>query len=192
MGWFKQFLESKYAKGYATSIMEHSRKYHPLLYDVNGILQAKTTARNNIINSLTALSRFLGTYDSFMAQLKSHGIKRSKPDAVQAFTRIFNSDAHKGLGEWYQNALAVLNENEKLYLRFMMFSGVRAMEGVKSFNLIVDLGAKYKEEYYTQTIQFLEHFKYPKLFFRSSKNLYVSAVPKELLDKISKIKKDYL
>ena len=186
---FKLYLDSKYVKSYATSIMEHSRKYHHLLNEVNGILQVKNSARNNVINSLTALSRFLGTYDSFMAQLKSHGIKRSKPDAVQAFTRIFNSDAHKGLGEWYKNALAVLNENEKLYLKFMMLSGVRAMEGVKSFNLLVDLGAKYKEEYYNQTTQFLEHFKYPKLFLRSSKNLYVSAVPIELLDEISKSSK---
>jgi hypothetical protein len=95
---FKKYLDCKYAKGYATSIMEHSTKYNHLLNDVNGILQVKPTARNNIINFLTALSRFLGTYDSFMATMKSHGIKRSKPDAVQAFTRIFNSDAHKGLG----------------------------------------------------------------------------------------------
>ena len=61
--------------------------------------------------------------------------------------------------------------------------------GVKSFNLIVDLGAKYKEEYYNQTTQFLEHFKYPTLFLRCNKNLYVSCVPKDLLDEISKSSK---
>jgi hypothetical protein len=71
----------------------------------------------------------------------------------------------------------------------MMLGGVRAMEGVKSFNLIVDLGTRYTEEYYNQTTQFLEHFKYPKLFLRCSKNLYVSAVPKELLDEISRSSK---
>ncbi len=145
--------------------------------------------RNNIINSLTALSRFLGSYELFMADLKSHGIKRVKPDPIQAFTRIFNSKAHQGLGEWYKQASLVLNENEKLYLRFMLLSGVRAMDGVKSFNLLVELGDRYKEEYYNQETVFLEHFKYQKLFLRSSKNLYVSAVSEELLDKISKSSK---
>jgi intergrase/recombinase len=142
-----------------------------------------------VINSLTALSRFLGIYDSFMGELKSHGVKRCKPDAIQAFTRIFNSDAHKGLGKWYKDAVSLLNENEKLYLKFMLLSGVRAMEGVKCFNLLVDLGSNYTQEYYNEKTSFLEHFKYAKLFLRNSKNLYVTAVPKSLLDEISKSNK---
>ena len=115
-----------------------------------------------------------------------HGIKRVKPDPLQAFVRVFNSKVHEGLDEWYKQALTVLKDNEKLYLRFMLLSGVRAMEGVKAFNLIAEIGGKYKEEYYNENTGFLEHFKYPKLFLRNSKNLYVSAVPKELLDQISK------
>ena len=163
---YKTYLFSKYARGYAVQLFEHSKKYYPLLTDVNSILLTKPTIRNNVINSLTALSRFLGTYNSFMAEIKSHGIKRVRQDPVQTFTRIFNSNAHKGLGKWYRNALTVLKENEQLYLRFMLLSGVRAMEGVKSFNLIVKLGSKYTEEYYNENTGFLEHFKYPELFLR--------------------------
>jgi hypothetical protein len=182
---YKRYLLSKYAKSYAVQLFEYSRKYYLLLNDVNSILLSKSTIRNNVINSLTALSRFLGTYNSFMAEMKAHGIKRVRQDPVQAFTRIFNSNAHKGLGKWYQDALAVLKENPRLYLRFMLLSGVRAMEGVKAFNLIVELGPKYTEEYYNCETRFLEHFKYPKLFLRRSKNIYVSAVPRKLLDEIS-------
>jgi len=183
---FKQYVNNKYAEGYALSLLEHSKKYYQLLSNVNGILAIKPTARNNTINALTALSRFLGTYDAFMADLKRRGVKRYKPDAIQSFTRIFNSEAHKGLGEWYQKAKASVNESEKLYLEFMLLSGVRAMEGVKSFNSIVELGSSYSQEYYNEKTLFLEHFRYPKLFLRSSKNLYVSAVPRVLLDDISK------
>jgi intergrase/recombinase len=127
----------------------------------------------------------VGTYESFKKNMQVHGIKRVKADPVQAFTRIFNSNAHKGLGEWYKNAMAVLKENEQLYLRFMLLSGVRAMEGVNAFNLLVELGRKYTEEYFNEDTGFLEHFKYPKMFLRRSKNVYVSAVPKDLLDQIS-------
>jgi len=70
-----------------------------------------------------------------------------------------------------------------------MLSGVRAMEGVNSFNLIVDLGCKYTTEYYNENTSFLEHFRFPKLFLRDSKNLYISAVPKQLLDEISRSSK---
>ena len=183
---YKRYLLSKYAKSYAVQLFEYSRKYYLLLNDVNSILLAKSTIRNNVINALTALSRFLGTYNFFKSEMKAHGIKRVRPDPMQVFTRIFNSNVHKGLGKWYQDALAVLKENERLYLSFMLLSGVRAMEGIKAFNLIVKLGSKYKEEYYNENTGFLEHFKYPILFLRRSKNVYVSAVPKELLDEISK------
>jgi hypothetical protein len=183
---FKEYLYSKYAKGYDRSILEHSHKYHHLLTDVNGIQIAKPTTRNNIINALIAMSRYLGVYDNFISEMKSHGIKRYKPDPIQAFTRIFSSDAHLGLGKWYKDAYVVLNDNEKLYLRFMSLSGVRAMEGIYSFNLLVSMGSKYTQEYYNENTQFLEHFKYPKLFLRNSKNCYVSCVPKALLDDISK------
>jgi len=186
---FKQYLDSKYAKGYATAIFEYSRKYYGYLDDVNQIQLAKPTSRNNIINALVALSRYQGTYDEFKARLASHGIKRYKPDPIAAFTRIFSSNAHAGLGEWYNQALAVLRPNEKLYLRLMLLSGMRAMEGINCFNLIVELGSKYQTEYYNEQTKFLEHFKYPKLFLRNSKNCYVSCVPKSLLDAISESSK---
>jgi hypothetical protein len=186
---FKLYLASKYAKGYAVSIFEHSKKYYSYLNDVNQIQLSKPTVRNNIINALIALSRYQGTYDSFKSQMQSHGIKRYKPDPIAAFTRIFSSNEHTGLGEWYNQAMAVLYPNEKLWLRFMLLSGVRAMEGINSFNLIVELGSKYQTEYYNESTKFLEHFRYPKLFLRNSKNCYVSCVPKGLLDEISQSNK---
>jgi hypothetical protein len=186
---FKQYIYSKYAKSYATAIFEHARKYQSYLNDVNQIQLVKPTARNNIINALIVLSRYQGTYDTFKNQMKIHGITRYKPYPIATFTRIFSSNAHEGLAEWYQSAMAVLNDNEKLYLRLMALSGMRAMEGINSFNLIVELGSKYQTEYYNENTKFLEHFRYPKLFLRNSKNCYVSCVPKDLLDEISKSNK---
>ncbi len=186
---FKQFLLSKYVKAYAVLLFESAQKYQHLLSDVNGIQLLKPTIRNNIINALLALSRYQGNYDQVKSQMKSHGVKHYKPDQITTFTRIFNTDAHEGLGEWYNQAMAVLGDNEKLYLRFMLLSGVRAMEGINSFNLIVDLGSKYSTEYYNENTSFLEHFKHPKLFLRGCKNVYISAVPKQLLNDISRSSK---
>lgn len=63
------------------------------------------------------------------------------------------------------------------------------MEGINSFNLIVELGSKYQTDYYNENNKLLEHFRYPKLFLRNSKNCYVSCVPKSLLDEISQSSK---
>jgi intergrase/recombinase len=117
--------------------------------------------------------------------MQNHGIKYYKPDSIAVFTRIFSSNAHDGLGKWYNDAMAVLNDNEKLYLRYMLLSGVRAMEGINSFNLIVGMESKYLEDYFNENTKMLEHFRFAKLFLRNSKNCYVSCVPKSLLDEIS-------
>jgi hypothetical protein len=186
---FKEYLYSKYAKSYALCIFEHVQKYNHMLNNVNDIMLVKPTIRNNIVNSLVVFSRYTGNYEQFKNELKIHGIKKYKPDPIEAFTRIFNSNAHNGLGKWYNDALNALADNEKLYLRYMLLSGIRAMEGIHSFNILVDLGDKYTQEYFNTQTNFLEHFKYPKLFLRNSKNLYVSAVPKALLDEISKSSK---
>ena len=82
--------------------------------------------------------------------------------------------------------MKVLHDNEKHFLRFMLLSGLRAMEGINSFNLIANMGTNYLREYYNVNTGFLEHFRYPKLFLRNSKNCYISCVPRELLDEISK------
>ena len=39
-------------------------------------------------------------------------------------------------------------------------------------------------DYYNQEVSCLEHFKYPKLFFRRTKNCYISFVPKALIEEI--------
>jgi intergrase/recombinase len=91
---------------------------------------------------------------------------------------------HSDLNEWYQCAQSVLAPNERLYLRYMLQVGVRKEEGIKSFNLIISLGSKLCSEYYNEETGFLEHFRYPKMFLRTTKNLYVSAVPKEMLEEI--------
>jgi intergrase/recombinase len=71
----------------------------------------------------------------------------------------------------------------------MLLSGVRAMEGINCFNLISGMGSKYFTDYYNENTKFLEHFRYPKVFLRNSKNCYVSCAPKSLLDEISKSSK---
>jgi hypothetical protein len=140
--------------------------------------------KSNVLKATVCLSKYLGVHSEYTKAFKDCGIKWTQGDSLSAFVRIFNSK-HSDLGEWYKAAQAVLNPNERLYLRFMLLSGVRKEEGIKSFNLIINLGDKLNKEYYNEETGFLEYFRYPKMFLRNSKNVYVSAVSREVLDEIA-------
>jgi hypothetical protein len=73
-----------------------------------------------------------------------------------------------------------------LYLRFLALSGVRKTEAKMSFLKIQELAKanKLNECYYNTETKLLEHFRF-KEFLRGTKNLYVSAVPYELIQQIA-------
>jgi len=66
-------------------------------------------------------------------------------------------------------------------------SGLRTSEAIDSFNLIIKLAQENKlEEYLDTSASALEHFAFPKLFLRQTKNAYVSIVPRDMVERISK------
>ena len=162
-------------------------KYIDCLKNPSKILEAPTSIKGNILKALTCLSKYLGQYEEFRDKLKQHGIKWTKDSSYQSFIRIFNNN-HNDLIEWYHKASNALNDNEKLYLKFMLLSGLRKNEGIQSFNLIIDLNKQNKlGEYFNIELSALEHFRY-KQFLRNSKNVYISIIPKELLSEMANSK----
>jgi len=140
-----------------------------------------------VMSSLSNLSKFLGIYQQWKASMKNTGLKWSKSDSFNSFMRIFNNN-HSDLIEWYHKAIDVLNDNEKLYLRFMLLNGIRKNEGILSFNMIITLYKQNKlNQYFNEELSVLEHFKY-KQFLRNTKNVYISIIPKELISEITNSK----
>jgi intergrase/recombinase len=144
------------------------------------------TIRANVLKSLINLSKYLGEYESFKSQLKNHGIKWVTTDnSFNSFLAIVNNQ-HSTLGQWYKDAMTVLPDNEKLYLRFTLLSGLRKDESINSMMLIQKLAREGKlNEYWNTEIGILEHFKYGDLFLRNTKNVYISIIPKELVQQIA-------
>jgi intergrase/recombinase len=89
------------------------------------------------------------------------------------------SSKHSDLPEWLAKANTTLSDNEKLYLRFLVLSGLRVSEGISSFNLIIELSKNNElDEYYNEELEILGHYKY-KQFLRNSKNVYITVIPKD-------------
>jgi hypothetical protein len=95
------------------------------------------------------LSKFLGIYKEYKLRLKNHGIKwLNTEDSFNSFLRIVNNN-HSNLGQWYKAAQSILGDNEKLYLRFALLSGIRKEEAINASNLIIHLSQLNKlDEYY--------------------------------------------
>jgi len=139
----------------------------------------------HVLQSLIALSKYLGCYEEFKAKIKAHGIKWRKASSLEAFLRIRNN-SNSNVLEWLRDVSKVLGEDSTTFLEFALSSGLRTSEAIESFNLIIKLSRENKlEEYYNENLSTLEHFAYPKTFLRNTKNVFISIVPRDLVKKVS-------
>jgi len=182
---FRRYVYQKYGPKYANMQYNYARKYVEFLENPSKIDTIPSTNRTNVLRALVCLSKFLGKYTEFKNKMKNYGIKWSNGNSMDSFLAILRRD-HSNLMDWYKNASNVLKDNERLYLEFMLLTGLRMSEGIKSFNKIIELHKQNKlNDYYNEELHTLEHFKYPREFLRNSKNVYISIIPKELLLRIA-------
>jgi intergrase/recombinase len=182
---YKVFLDKKYNRQYARANYNYSRKYLDFYFNPSKILSLQTSMRANVVKALIALSKFQGNYLEFKERIKQHGIKWVKPDNFTAFLNILNNN-HDDLKELYKAVQDILGTNHKVFLRFVLLSGLRKGEALKSFNKIIELAQSDKlGEYYNNGLSILEHFRYPKEFLRGTKNVYISILPNTVIEQIA-------
>jgi hypothetical protein len=184
---FGQWLKNRYAESWQATIKCYVKKYHKFVFSDNlrELDLLPNSIKNNCIKSLIVLSKYLGVYDSFKSKLKNYGIKLSTPNTFSAFLRIMNGNSSDIL-EWYNEAKPILRNNERLFLRYLLSSGLRKEEGIKPFNRIIELAKNNRlSEYYDSNLNCLMHFKYPKDFIRRTKNCFISFVPENIVMEIA-------
>ncbi len=185
---YKQWLTKKYSYGYTRNCFGYAKKYSHLLFQTQEINNIEETRINNVIDALTALSKYIGYYEQFKHNLKNAGIKRKKQDCLQSFLRILNCE-NKNVLKWLNDeAMPQLRPNEKIFAKFLKLSGLRVSEGIEAFNLCIKLHKENKlNEYYNIELSILCHFKY-KQFLRRKKNAFITFITTELLNEICNCK----
>jgi intergrase/recombinase len=185
---YKTFLDRRYNKQYALANYNYARKYFDFYLNPSKILSLRTSMRANVVKALIALSKFQGNYLQFKENLKQHGIKWLKPDNMSAFLNILNNN-HDDLAEWYWTVQSVLSDDYRLFLRFVLLSGLRKGEAFRSYAKIIQLAKNNRlGEYYNQPLSILEHFRYPVEFLRGTKNVYISILPDTLIEQVANSK----
>ena len=100
-------------------------------------------------------------------------------NSFETFLRMYNC-SHDAL-KW------VLEVKEKLLyyhyfpICFQALTGLRPTEAISSLNLIAVKGL---DEYYNREYEVLEHFRYPNVFLRGTKNAFISIVSENLLERL--------
>jgi intergrase/recombinase len=180
---FGQWLKNRYAVSYQATIRCYVKRYHTFLFSdhLRDLDLLPNSTKNNCVKSLIVLSKYLGVYDKFTLKLKNYGIKLSTPNTFSAFLRIMNGNSSDTL-KWYNETKPILRNNERTFLKYLLCSGLRKEEAIKSFNRIIELSKNDRlSEYYDAKLNCLMHFKYPKDFIRRTKNCFISFVPENLV-----------
>jgi len=183
---YREYLDEKYSRQYACLMFGYFRKYHQCFSNPNE-LKIPVSIRSNVLKAMVCYSKYASCYEEYKVKLKNSGIKWVTNDcAFNSFLRIVNNN-HSDLGKWYSEMQNVLRDNERLFLKFALVTGLRKAEAIKSFNLIIKLYEEGKlSSYFKDGI--LEHFRYPELFFRKTKMVYISIVTRGLVAEIASSK----
>jgi intergrase/recombinase len=168
--------------------VNYAKKYHLCLLnrDFSEINNLKETIRPNALKALSCLAKFLGMYEDFKLLVKNYSLKwsgRSAEDLIiDRITKVENTNE---IFDWIRHVKQARPDLSE-FVEFMAVTGLRLVEAVNSYNLIVKLHEEGKlDEYYNSESEVFEHFKFKEIFFRRSKKAFISFVPAELVERIA-------
>ena len=185
---YREWLEENFSPGYARDVYNYSRKYaHCLLNrDLSELLMIRKTKRTNIVKALANLAKFVGLHDEFLKMMHRHdlewGGKSNEELVIERLTKIQDPNE---VFEWIKQVKQVRIELSD-FMDFMAVTGLRLVEAIASYNLIIKLAKEGKlNEYYNEEKEALEHFRFKEIFLRKSKKAFVSFVPKQFVERIA-------
>jgi intergrase/recombinase len=169
----------------------YAQKFHGYLLrkDFREIRLFSDSKRVHVLKALAAFSKFLGVHDEFTALVRNYGLKWSSGNGdeliISRLTKTVNGDE---ILIWVRKVKAMVPEYAA-FMDFMAATGLRYLEAVDSWNLVVQLAKKGQlGDYYKAENAVLEHFRFKQVFIRKSKKAFISYVPRTLVEEVSESK----
>jgi len=132
--------------------------------------------------ALSALSKYLGIHDDFKRLREKYGIKWSVRDNIP--TILLNQNGFTGLLARAREALSILSSRKEIIM-FLALSGLRVEEALAAVKIFHEKGEK---EYLNEELGVLEHYRFPEVFMRRTKNAYITIIDDYMLDLLKKAK----
>jgi intergrase/recombinase len=134
--------------------------------------------------ALANLSKFYGCYDRWLQIRRQYNLKwTSGNNSIQSLQRFFSADSGiDSMLKWVREAIKVLPEHMSRLVKYNCLTGLRPVESIESAKLLVN--PQETEKYFNSERHELQHWRYPDLFLRRTKNCYVTFCTKEQLSGI--------
>ncbi|HEU4443301.1 MAG TPA: hypothetical protein VFR94_01370 [Nitrososphaeraceae archaeon] len=168
----------RYAKQYA-----HVLICSPIGEQTGDLLQLAPNKRIHVMKAISSLARFVGMQDSWLAIRKRYGLQWSTgTEKIDAFARFFdNAHSLDNMLHWLREAIEVLPVPYSRFLLFCTLTGMRGSECIESVRLLNHHRKAGDKVYYNASAHALEHFRFPELFIRRTKAVYISVVNDEII-----------
>ena len=182
---YASWLFKTHSKDHAKEILRYSKKYAVVIEKPNmasQLMLLNKDLRRMVMSSLSNLSKYMGLYDQWKQTIRNFGLKWESTNSLETFLSILNTDLSE-TENWLKKVIKDLPKEYATVLVFDALTGLRPNEAVTSCQLISDLSEKNKlESYLDKDLMMLQHFRFPDLFLRKSKNAYISFITPELLN----------
>ncbi|MEM3596754.1 MAG: integrase [Candidatus Bathyarchaeia archaeon] len=185
---FFEYLLKLYKRNRARERFSYARQYAHCLVSENlsDLMVLSDDKRGHVLKALSVLAKYLGVYEKFKQLVRSYGLKwsgKAKDDLlIQRLTKVIDPES---IFQWVKQIKADFPDLA-LFFDFITYSGMRLVEAVESYNLIIQLHREGKlSEYYNCENCALENYKFKNKFIRRTKKSFVVFMPKEIIEKIS-------
>ena len=141
--------------------------------------------RRHALCALSNYSKYVGMHKMFLERLKDAGVNWKSQESWQIFERLFNgAESVSDVESWLMQLKEKADRETLTAVAVIALLGVRPSEGCAALNLVSD--GELRKGYLDVENMILQHFRYPKLFLRGSKNVYISVLTEKILDVLRK------
>ena len=131
------------------------------------------------MKSLASLSKFMGCYDKWKAIKDKFQLKWSNGDSsLEIFQNIVNNENnYDSMLKWIKDTCNQIPKSYANILIYCALTGLRADEACKSVSRV----KSNLNNYLNKETMVLEHFKYPNIFIRRTKQAFISIANDDVL-----------
>jgi intergrase/recombinase len=146
------------------------------------LLQLSPNKRIHVQKALSCLARYTGHVHAWRQIREQYQLSWSTgTEKLDAFTRFF--DSSKDLDtmiEWLRKALASLPAQYSRFILFCTLTGLRSTECLEAVKLL-NKRELLPAQYYNPEQMILQHYRFPDIFIRRTKAVYISIASESII-----------
>jgi len=184
---YQEYLGKNFNKHTAKARYSYSIKYYKVLTngDASSLVVLSYDKRMHVMKALATLSKFLGCYDKWKDIVQNYHLRWSDrsngagtSQGLEIFHKIYGNDNYQEMIIQLKDACLKLDKKYSSVLLYCALTGLRPAEACSSLVLLKER----REDYLAKDNKLLEHFRFPSVFLRRTKNAYISIVSESLLE----------